>query len=490
MAIAAHGISVTLAAQRKRLSHGAVRLLRAENAALILTFAQHAFSEATEIPMAEARAVVDQCLRAWVGYGKETETRSAVYLRQWIDDGYFREHEGLLNCTDTLQQGIRFTEGLDRRELAGTASHLMVVQKTVADLVFDLSESTEARVQMLNARRHQIDQEIAEILQTGYQGLPEAAAAERLREVLRLSRDLTGDFRLVEDEMRRIDRGLRLDIQAATKTKGEVLESLLGGEGVLQRSPAGRAFIGFHELLADPVRSDEFRAHLKSLTDHRAAVDLTDEERGFLRGLLAALNGQGRRVLKRRSQTDEGLNAYLNSKQRDDDADVGELLKDLFRVAAQLHRVPEFDPRQTMPIWMVSGSVAMASPCALRPEQPQAESEAAALEPPASDEIPEEILQSLRRVRIADVIRRVSSRVAQADVPMTIGMVAAHEPIDEGIEEVVALLRVAIAFEASSEHGTEAVDFEERDGVAGRATLPRMIINPNHLPNRPEDLEL
>lgn len=483
------GIAAAIVAAGDRLASPAARLLRAANAPLIMTFAEYAFADEDDISMAQAKVVLDQCLTQWVKLSDETDKAAASYIRDWIDQGYFREHESRLSRTDALQTTLRFAGGLAQRELSGTASHLRVVQSAVSDLTLELSETAEDRVRLLEAKREDIEREIRDVLQRGVQRMPRKVGAERMREVLRLARDLTADFYLIEDEIRRLDQETRRDMIAGGRDTGEILRRVLDGEDLLSASPAGQAFAGFHSLLADSARSTEFTSQLRALAANEAATDLTDAERLFLQHLMRELNRQSSRVIKRRGRSEEGLRAFVTAERRSDDQDVERLLSALFQVGASLHAVPGLSLRTEMPLVVLTGAARMSCLREIYCLEISTAGEAQAAEEPLGDELSDSELASFSGLDIGAIAEEMAAHVREQG-PMTLNMLAARYPVELGVEEVVARMRIAAAMGAIDGGEHETLDFAEADGQRGSAQVPVMLLLPENLPPDILDLDL
>ena len=86
----------------------------------------------------------------------------------------------------------------------------------------------------------------------------------------------------MEDEIRMLDQSLRVQIIEEDANRGDVLQSVMQQEAVLENTDAGRAFEGFFQLLCDQNRSMEFREQLRTVLNQRAADHLTPPRNIFL----------------------------------------------------------------------------------------------------------------------------------------------------------------------------------------------------------------
>src|SRR5882724_5816963 len=275
---------------RLRSAQPAWRLLAADNAALILSFVADLFSQTSEVSFPRAKVALEAELGRWQDSGLVVQDNAAVYLRQWIAAGWLREHNDALMCTDACEIALRFVKGLDRRDQSATASHLRIVQDAIRDLAIALSPDAAVRIRALETQRQILDREIEELRAGVVVQLSESEQYERLREVYQLAAVLTGDFRRLEDDIRQIDRDLRVQMIQADSTRGNVLVSLLKQENALADTDAGRAFEGFFQLLADDLRTTEFREQLRSILGRVVAARLRSEERQFLNRLVRELS--------------------------------------------------------------------------------------------------------------------------------------------------------------------------------------------------------
>lgn len=303
---------------------------------MILSFLADLYAQTTEVPFSRAKVALEAELPQWKDAGLEIQDSAASYLRQWIASGWLREQDDALLYTDSCEVALRFVKGLGRREQNTTASHLRIVQEAVRNLAIAMDPSADVRIRALQAQRQSIDREIEELSAGVVIQLSAAEQYERLREVYQLASVLTGDFRRLEDDIRKLDQSLRVQMIQADSTRGDVLINLLQQESVLTNTDAGRAFEGFFQLLANDHRTTEFREQLRSILSRPAAEQLHSEERQFLGRLVRELGRESERVLRVRRRAEESLRAYVESSQFRESRAVARLLNELERRAVIL----------------------------------------------------------------------------------------------------------------------------------------------------------
>ncbi|MNR12244.1 hypothetical protein D3C85_1285880 [compost metagenome] len=95
------------------------------------------------------------------------------------------------------------------------------------------------------------------------------------------------------------------------------------------------------------------------------------------------------------------------------------------------------------------------------------------------------MLESLETVKILEVA--TSLRVLlDENGPMTVGQLLEHRPIQGGLEELVAHVRIAKAVYAITLDGREQVLVSDRDGQQILANIPQLLLSADQFP---EDLE-
>jgi hypothetical protein len=183
------------------------KLLRADNAPIILSFLASIFAEESEVPFSRARIDLDAELIRLRELGLwETDTSAGIYLNLWIKAGWLREMDDMLSKTEAAEIALRFCKGLDEKANVTTASHLRIVQEAVRELLVAISTSPEERLTLLEEKKAAIQHEIDQLHAGVLVELSAGEQAERIREIYQLASVLPGDFRRMEDEIRMLDQ--------------------------------------------------------------------------------------------------------------------------------------------------------------------------------------------------------------------------------------------------------------------------------------------
>ncbi|VTU08828.1 Protein of uncharacterised function (DUF3375) [Actinobacillus porcinus] len=359
----------SLQAKYKRLlsEHRAWSLLRADNAPYILAFIESLFSDENEVEYGQARLLLEAEIERSRELGIwETETNANTYLNQWIRQGWLREMDNQLTKTDAVQTALRFARQLEERATGTTASHLRIVQDAVRDFVVALSSNTDDRLALLEQKKAEIQREI-DALQAGILvELDDNTKRERIREIYQLCSLLTGDFRLLEEEIRHLDQELRIQMIAEDSSRGKVLQSIMEKEELLAKTEAGNAFEGFFQLLCDANRATEFREQIRLLLENDSVSQhLLANQSRFLAQLMNELNNESQRIFRIRRRTEQELRAYIESGQAQENQAVDRLISQLEKLALEFGGVENLLQKSTA-LSLPVGPIVISSPQSMR----------------------------------------------------------------------------------------------------------------------------
>ena len=481
-----------LQAKYRRLfaESSAWRLLRADNAPYVLAFIADLFAEDSEVPYGRARIMLDAEIKRSRELGIwATETQAATYLNQWISNGWLREMDDSLTKTDASEIALRFCKGLDERNSGTTASHLRIVQEAVRDLAVAINPDAKARIDLLEARKGEIEREIAALHGGELPELSEVEQRERIREIYQLASVLTGDFRRVEDEIRVLDKDLRVQIIEGDASRGDILLAVMEKEALLATTEAGSAFEGFFQLLCDQNRSTEFREQLRSILSRPVAKQLAASQYQFLNQLMRELSRESDRVFRIRRRTEEGLRSYIESGAAAENQAVDRILAQLERQAVVL-RDAEVDLKSTTALSLPVGPVEIRSPEAMRLRNPDDKLDTSGVEESANSREPSSsVLDCLDSVRVREVAEKTLATLREYG-PMSIAGLAVRNQLESGLEELVAYLRVAKAVGATALEQKEELDLLDKQGVMLRASIPTYLLSLDLFPENIDELAL
>ena len=468
------------------------RLLRADNSPLILAFLGELFDTVSEVPVDQARTELELHLAKAGTTELDPATQARIYLNQWVDDGWLREQSQRFLLTTVTQIALQFVGGFESQDLSVSASHLETVNQEMARLLVDLSPDIAERQAMIDEQIAALERTRQQLLAGRMTELSAPQRRERVRHLYTLTSRLSQDFRRLEEEMRLHEIAIRRRILDDEENSGVVLAGVLDAEDLMRQSPAGMAFDGFYRLLGDVDRSTAFRSQIKRLMTLGIAEHLSaDESRHFV-DLISQLLMQSERVILRRRAATQSLRTFLLSGALDEQRSVDRLLKKIDRLAIAMVSQPDIDWHGTLlPIDLDTGKAHLRSPTALKMTFPPGDSEQGPAEDaPSGSALDADALTQMSGLRIAQVANQVRD-VLRRSGPQSIGSLSALRPIRGGVEEVIALVRVAHATDATPIEGKfEVIFFTDERGKLMRAEVPSLILNADSFPDRLDAVDL
>lgn len=463
------------------------KLLRATTAPLILAFIEQVFSSGqNEISYSQARILLDAELEKEQWYA---DTPAAIYINQWVKDGWLREMDNKLTKTDTCEIALRFCQSFDERNINTSASHLRIVQEAVRELVIALNENPEERIALLNQRKAELEKEITNIQTKGINTLSDQQRRERLREIYQLASVLTNDFRYVEDEIRRLDQEIRIKMIEKDNNRGEVLQATMDQEALLAQSDAGSAFESFFQLLCDSNRSTEFKEQLDIILNQISDNYLQPRQRKFLKRLLQELTQESEHIFQIRRRTEENLKTYIKSGAAQEKRTVDRLITQLEQLAVNFSK-NNINLKQATHLILPTGNIEINSPDSICLREPIAAIQITDITEHTNSVVPSDtVLTLLDTIQIKEVADSIYHNLCTFG-PLTIAGLVEKKPINFGLEELVAYLRIAQHIQATDLNEKESIIIQDKQGIQIKATLPKYLLSASLFPDNLEELSL
>jgi hypothetical protein len=260
-----------------RRNSPAWRLLRADNAALILSFLGRVFVDENvrEISTSDLSSRLDDELHALnerLGAGTYPKPAKA-YLDDWAspESSWLRKYyppgddEPHFDALPAVEKAVAFVRALRGRDFVGTESRLNTLFDLLRQMAFGTEDDPAKRLAELQRQRAGLDAEIQRVEQGDLSLLDTAGQRDRFQQFSATARELLADFREVEANFRELDRTLREQIAAWSGTKGELLDDVLTNRVSISDTDQGRSFTAFYDFLLSSDRQIEFESLLEQV---------------------------------------------------------------------------------------------------------------------------------------------------------------------------------------------------------------------------------
>ena len=222
-----------------------VKMLRSNNAALIISFLHSQFKETNEQPIPNSTLV--QKLADYLDeldYQDEDETdlsslnmdsidKARKYIEQWADEkNRYLSHYTDENTKEIMNVPTKHTsrvfqivELLKDRKLVGTESKFKDIFKKLKELIYESIEDPVKKIEELEKEKAKIEDEIRRIKRekrvTPFENYQ---IKSRFDDVSKLTHELIGDFKEVEENFKTIVRSIYEKQSDKSLSKGKLLQ--------------------------------------------------------------------------------------------------------------------------------------------------------------------------------------------------------------------------------------------------------------------------
>lgn len=259
-----------------------LQLLRAEYFPLLVSFFHLAFKQQDQIsyPQSELASLLGDYLFSLQRNGISDYRKSPLeYLQRWAQQGYLRRYyesgdEPVYELSPSTENALKWLDDLNKQEFVGTHSRLLQFFNLLKEISNQTSGPQE-RVRLLEVKRAEIDQEIAQIRGGNYRTVSPTQIKENYMLAEETARRLLSDFRQVEENFRELDTKTRQTIIKSSLAKADLLDHVFRQQDYLWNTDQGKSFRSFWEFLM----SESMQRELEELLDKINAIPAIREVR-------------------------------------------------------------------------------------------------------------------------------------------------------------------------------------------------------------------
>jgi len=403
---------------------------------------------------------------------------AAEYVDAWVREGYLTRRDDQQHTETTFEpspatiDAIQFIVSLEEHRPTTTQSRLQLVIQQFERLAEETETDRDVRLADLQRRRERIEAEIRELAE-GELMLPSAeASVDKLRDILQIAGELSGDFLQYREDLRAVDLHLREQILSPEGSRGEILEQLLAGDDLLGQSSVGRTFTAFFRMLNDPVQTRATQELVDRLLERDFARSLTRTERERLANVFSDLYEPAQEVLDVKTELYRSLARFVRSQDFRQHRVLLEALREAQGVA--LAQKDEVSTRAPFPLELDLSRVAMSSVSQHRLKDPTDPGAPDVAEVHDATALSVEVLEDLVRSNDIDIvgltghINDVRGAAGQASLS---DVLRAH-PAQQGLATVIGLMFLATNHAQRREGSSEIVTWRELDGKDYAARVP------------------
>jgi hypothetical protein len=467
--------------------HPSWRLLRAENAPLILSFLDNVFVQPNVRIMTQEDLVSkleDTLYQLRISEGAESFPRNAqAYLDDWAQNekGWLRKFypvgsdEPHYDLTPATEKVLTWVESLTGKAFVGTESRLLTIFELLKQMVFGTESDAATRIAELEKRKAELDAEIESIKSGNMLLMDETAIRDRFMQFSAMARELLSDFRAVEHNFRQLDGQVREKIATWDGTKGTLLERIFGDRDAIVDSDQGKSFKAFWDFLMSSRSQEEFTFLLEKVFSMEALAAFTEDRR--LRRIHFDWLEAGEHTQRTVASLSQQLRRYLDNQVYLENKRIMEILKSIEHNALQV--------KERMPPGNFMTIDESAPDIHLPMERPlYTPSLKAVIDSVIQDAGAEGVdLQALydqvyvdKPVLVANIWKSL-----QSQNQIALSAVIDKYPLSKGLAELVTYLVIASENRLTvfDELHNEEIRWQDGRGIEKKAVVPRVIFNRN-----------
>lgn len=473
-------------------SSATVKLLRANNASVILSFLHKEFKEANRlvVPNHELVHKLSDYLSN-TNYKEAEENgeddvqednlqRAARYLDQWTNQNFLRKFpdetgEHMHELGTDVEKALQWIEGLEKKEFVGTESRFKDIFKKLKDIVENTNSDPVAKIKELEKKKKQIEEEIRQIkISQAVVTFNETQIKERFYEVNKISRELLSDFKEVEQNFKDIIRNIYERQSDKAYSKGKIVGYALDAIEELKQKDQGKSFYAFWQFLI----ADKSQEELKHLVDgvynllEEKGIDYENDR--FLKKIKTSLYAAGKKVIDSNRQLSAKLSKILSERDMTERRKAIELIAEIRNNALKVLKNPPKDDAFITIDGYTELNLVMSRPLGEEPQETQVKDHPTDMVGVDISHINFETLFNRFSINKTQLQQNITDLLKERN-QVSLAEVIEKHPVEKGLAELLTYLSIA---SQSNKHIISDTDFHKlkMDKMAKKTIkLPQVI---------------
>lgn|SRR5680860_224093 len=258
------------------------------------------------------------------------ETKAKKYVKKWTDCGFltnYRNENGsiIYQLSAHTNKTLDWLDSLRKKEFVGAESKFKDIFNQLKQLVEYTNENVQKRVELLEDKKLEIEQEIQDLkMGLDVKVFEDHEIIPRLGHLNKTAKELLSDFMEVEENFKTITKEIYLKHADISLSKSDILSFTFDALEILKDSHQGKSFYAFWQFLMDRTLQDEWSGLTNELYDRLAEKGIKTED-DFLKGMKNYLFDSGQKVYS----ANDKMAAKLSRIIRENDAHEKEIAKRL-----------------------------------------------------------------------------------------------------------------------------------------------------------------
>jgi hypothetical protein len=269
------------------------------------------------------------------------DEKARKYIDQWSNKGFLRKYPDddgvdIHELSSDMEKVMHWVSTLQKREFVGTESRFKDIFAKLKELIDQSNKDPRQRIQELERKKFEIEQEIKAISITGkVQVFDDTQIKERFYDVNRMSRELLSDFKEVEQNFEQITQEIYRKQSERDIAKGALLAYTLDSFEALRQKDQGKSFYSFWQFLMDEQKQEEMRELIEKLYVLLEDRNIEYKNDRFLKKLKQYLHASGKKVIDANKKLSDKLSRVLSENNLTDRRIAMELINEIRQLAFQ-----------------------------------------------------------------------------------------------------------------------------------------------------------
>lgn len=327
-----------------------VKLLRARNAPLVISFLYEEFKANNRIalPAYELISRLAEYVEALEDQelidveGKDSLTIARKFLDTWCNEEHrflkrYPDDQGepVVELTTHTEKAFQWMENLQKREFVGTESRFIDIYRQLKELIDNTSADPKRKIKELEKKRKAITKEINTIKKAGVVStFNDTQVKERFYNITKTARELLSDFKEVEQNFKDISLNIYRQQTRQGVNRGQILGYTLDATEQLKSSDQGRSFYAFWQFLIADNKQDELMAMIRYTYNLLKERDIEYAD-SFLRKIKIYLHNAGQKVINSNHLLAEKLSRILAEQSLTERRRAREIINEIKNIAVK-----------------------------------------------------------------------------------------------------------------------------------------------------------
>jgi hypothetical protein len=302
-----------------------VELLKARNREFVILFFVEVFATETTVSSENIHFKLENYLEEkGVEIDEENEItladtyedKAKKYIQKWANKGFLTNYQNetgeiFYELSSHSSKTIDWLTNLKKEEYIGTESKFKTLFNQLKELVEFTNEDKEKRLQLLEDKKLEIEQQIQRLkMGEDVKVFEEYQIVPRFNDLNKLAKELLSDFKEVDDNFKSIIKEIYQRQTDSSLKKGTILQYTFDALDQLKDSSQGKSFYAFWEFLLSQDLQQEWENLTQTLYQTLEDKNIRTND-VFLKDMKRHLFESGQKVYKTNDKMAEKLSRII-----------------------------------------------------------------------------------------------------------------------------------------------------------------------------------